>query len=78
MFLQSQKFTLLDEVIYHQVIPSFWKWQLLYYSSASQILADFGTRFVETQARLPTDLLIFVICARAAGLLAPRDTLINR
>ena len=25
LFMQSQKFTLQDEVIYHQVIPSFWK-----------------------------------------------------
>ena len=25
MFLQSQKFNILDEVIYHQLIPSFWK-----------------------------------------------------
>ena len=27
---------------YHQVILSFWKKRLLHYSSASQILADFG------------------------------------
>ena len=25
LFLLSQKFTLQDKVIYHQVIPSFWK-----------------------------------------------------
>ena len=36
------RFTLQDEVIYHYVIPSFWKWQLLYYWSASQFFADFG------------------------------------
>ena len=51
MILQSQKFTLLDEVIHHQLTPSFWKLQLPYYSSASQILADFGAHFIETQAR---------------------------
>ena len=39
---KPKKFTLLDEVIYHQVILSFWKKRLLHYSSASQILADFG------------------------------------
>ena len=46
-------FTLQDEfdVIYHLVISSFWKWQLLYYSSASQFFTDFGAHFVETQAR---------------------------
>ena len=38
-------------LIYHQVISSFWKWQLLYYSSASQFFTDFGAHFVETQAR---------------------------
>ena len=32
----SQKFTVLDEVIYHQVIPLLWKQKLPYYSSASQ------------------------------------------
>ena len=25
LFMQSQKFTPLDDVIYNQVIPSFWK-----------------------------------------------------
>ena len=40
--MQSQRFTLLDEVLYHQVILAFWNKRLLYYSSASQILADFG------------------------------------
>ena len=41
-FYRTSAVTLLDEAIYHQVIPSFWKYQLLYYSSASQILANFG------------------------------------
>ena len=50
MFLQSQKFTLQDEVIYHQVTPSLWKWQLPYYSSASQFFANFVAYFAETQA----------------------------
>ena len=31
--------------------PSFWKQQLLHYSSASQFFADFEAHFVETQAR---------------------------
>ena len=38
----KSKITLLDEVIYHQVILSFWNKRMLYYSSTSQILADFG------------------------------------
>ena len=42
MFLQSQKFTLQAEVIYHQGIPSFWEYQLLCYSSASQFLPILG------------------------------------
>ena len=48
----KSKFTLQDafHVIYHQVISSFWKWQLLYYSSASQFFTDFVAHFVETQA----------------------------
>ena len=50
LFMQSQN--LLSKVWnYHQVIPSFWKGQLLYYSSASQVFTDFGAHFVETQAR---------------------------
>ena len=49
----KSKFTLQDafDVIYHQVISSFWKWQLLYYSSALQFFTDFGAHFVETQPR---------------------------
>ena len=34
----------LNEVIYYQVIPSFWKSKLLYYSPL-QILADFGAHY---------------------------------
>ena len=52
LFLLSQKFTLQDEVIYHQVIPSF------YYSSASQFFVDFGAHFVETQARFQQTCLL--------------------
>ena len=46
LFVQSQNFTLLDEDIYHQVIPSFWKQKLRYYSSASQSCRFWGW-FVE-------------------------------
>ena len=53
LFMQSQN--LLSKtrstLFITKVISSFWKWQLLYYSSASQFFTDFGAHFVETQAR---------------------------
>ena len=53
LFMQSQNllFKTRTTLFITKVISSFWKWQLLYYSSASQFFTDFGAHFVETQAR---------------------------
>ena len=64
LFLQSQKFTLLDAVIYHQLILSFWKKQLLYYSSASQTLAGFGAHLLKLEHAFNRPVYFNEICMR--------------
>ena len=51
LFLQSQKFTLLNEIIYHQVIHRFGNSSCLIIHQHRIFLADFGAHCVETQER---------------------------
>ena len=70
LFLQNQKFTLQDEVIYHQVIPSFWKYFFFLFFILEiaatllfigvTIFCWFWGSFCWNSSTLPTDLFIFV------------------
>ena len=50
-FLLISKMSLLDEVIYHQVIPSFWTSSCFIIRQRYKFLPIFGTHFVGSQAR---------------------------